>query len=106
MNKICPKDVVKGDVVRFFVNKRAKLENKYHMGEVLSVSGRVVKVRGVKFDQPLTLTKYLVQVVKPVLTQERLKTIFNVKGNSSGRKNKKKVTTEVAGMSFSYSKRA
>ena len=97
--------MVKGDVVRFFVNTRAKLENNYHMGEILSVSGKVIKVKGLKFDQPLTLASYLVQVVKPVLTQERLKAAFGKNGVEATKKKKKKVVHKVGNMSFSYRKR-
>lgn len=98
-------DVVKGDMVRFFVNKRALKENKYFMGEVLSTSGCLVKVKSLKFKTPMFLHKNLVFVVKPAITKDRLKFVFadNMKTQEKKRK-KKEVVNKVGNMSFSFKK--
>ena len=77
------------------------------MGEVLSCHGKFVEVNGVKFDKPLNLLCDLVQVVKPVPTQKRLKALFGTnKGRTSAKPAKKCVTKKVCGMAFSYTKKA
>jgi hypothetical protein len=94
--------VAKGDMVRFFVNQQAKKANRYHMGEVVRVSGQFVEIKGPKFKS-MRLTKGLVEVVKPVPTKYRMEQLFNLAEKKSGqKKTKRKTTRTIGGMTFQY----
>jgi hypothetical protein len=99
---------VVNDEVKVYLNDRALKENKFYFGKIVARNGSIVSVECPTLQRTVRVHVRMVRVIKPVLTDGRLKKQmayrFKVLDQKRPPKAKKEITNKVGDMSFTYTK--